>query len=349
MRINKIFFQWVSIIIFIYSANVLSNPILVYSLNELFVDHQDSTNWQLELVNLDFSYELDGCFLTSLSDTAYFKDGIRVDSNHLVITKDSLLNLFSINSTSDIISLYDSSGVWLDELTFGNVSCNRISAPQLGQSMCFNYYEGWYLDSSPTIGKENDTENGYGYIEGYVSDSLGTPLYGAEVFYGYREELMSGYYTRLETYTDTSGYFIIYEIAKIFNLTVSKENYQSEYRALQVWPDSTVTVLVSITDTTYQAIDSKHIAVPNNYSLSQNYPNPFNPITTIRFYLPKPEHISIEVFNSLGQRIVYLANEKKSSGNHHIYFNGNGFSSGVYYYKLTAGDFTETKKMLLIR
>ena len=88
---------------------------------------------------------------------------------------------------------------------------------------------------------------------------------------------------------------------------------------------------------------------PQKIELFQNYPNPFNPTTTIEFYLSKPEYVSIEVFNSVGQRMVYLINRKITAGNHHVTFNGNEFSSGIYIYKMTAGGFTSTKKMLLIK
>ena len=86
-----------------------------------------------------------------------------------------------------------------------------------------------------------------------------------------------------------------------------------------------------------------------NIELLQNYPNPFNPTTTIEFYLAKPEYVSLEIFNSLGERVIYLISEKMSAGVHQVSFNGNKFSSGIYLYRLTAGNFTETRKMFLIK
>lgn len=90
-------------------------------------------------------------------------------------------------------------------------------------------------------------------------------------------------------------------------------------------------------------------SIPFSFILNQNYPNPFNPTTTIEFYLSKPELVSIEVFNSLGQNMGYLINKKLSAGNHYVTFNGSEFSSGIYLYKMTTENFIATKKMLLIK
>lgn len=92
--------------------------------------------------------------------------------------------------------------------------------------------------------------------------------------------------------------------------------------------------------------------VPNGFSLSQNYPNPFNPITKIRFNIPsfgKERYISLVIYDILGKEIETLVNENLRPGIYEAYFDGSKYSSGVYFYKLTAGDFTETKRMALIK
>ncbi|MCC6865682.1 MAG: T9SS type A sorting domain-containing protein, partial [Ignavibacteria bacterium] len=81
----------------------------------------------------------------------------------------------------------------------------------------------------------------------------------------------------------------------------------------------------------------------------QNYPNPFNPITEITFGLPTDEFVTIEIFNSIGQKISILMNEVKTAGVYHIPFDGLKYASGMYIYKFKAGSFIETKKMLLVK
>ena len=89
--------------------------------------------------------------------------------------------------------------------------------------------------------------------------------------------------------------------------------------------------------------------LPMIYDLYQNYPNPFNPSTQIHYALPEATHVTLEVFNSVGQKVMELVNSQKSAGLHTATFDASGLSSGVYLYKLTTPSFTETKKMLLIK
>lgn len=90
-------------------------------------------------------------------------------------------------------------------------------------------------------------------------------------------------------------------------------------------------------------------AYAQSYHLYQNYPNPFNPKTTIRFALGKREHVIIEIFNSIGQKLKYKFDKELNVGNHKVIFNGNHLPSGIYFYKLTAGNFIAINKMLIIK
>jgi ligand-binding sensor domain-containing protein len=89
--------------------------------------------------------------------------------------------------------------------------------------------------------------------------------------------------------------------------------------------------------------------IPNIFSLSQNYPNPFNPLTTIEFTLPKPEHVTLEVFNLIGQSIMTVLDQNMVGGRHQVIFDGRHLASGAYYYQLIAGEYREVKKMILLR
>ncbi|MCX6165482.1 MAG: T9SS type A sorting domain-containing protein [Ignavibacteriae bacterium] len=88
---------------------------------------------------------------------------------------------------------------------------------------------------------------------------------------------------------------------------------------------------------------------PKQYELHLNYPNPFNPTTTISYAIPKTSLTKLVIYDVLGREIVKLVNEVKNPGNYSITFNANNLASGVYFYRLEAGDFVDVKKMLLIK
>jgi hypothetical protein len=89
---------------------------------------------------------------------------------------------------------------------------------------------------------------------------------------------------------------------------------------------------------------------PRNYELSQNYPNPFNPVTSISFTIPASGKTSLEVYNVLGQKVVTLVNnEKLSAGSYKYKFNAANLTSGIYFYKLQSKNYSQTKKMMLIK
>ena len=89
------------------------------------------------------------------------------------------------------------------------------------------------------------------------------------------------------------------------------------------------------------------VNIPNEYKLEQNFPNPFNPTTTISYSIPKNSFVTLKVYNTLGVEVAELVNEFKSAGIYSYDFDGRDLSSGVYFYKLNAGDFAMTKKMML--
>jgi hypothetical protein len=89
--------------------------------------------------------------------------------------------------------------------------------------------------------------------------------------------------------------------------------------------------------------------LPVNYELHQNYPNPFNPSTTIKFAVPKESNVNLSIYNVLGELVSTLVNEQMKTGYYEYKFNASKLASGVYLYSINAGDFVETKKMVLLR
>jgi hypothetical protein len=93
--------------------------------------------------------------------------------------------------------------------------------------------------------------------------------------------------------------------------------------------------------------DGKGVA--NSFKLSQNYPNPFNPATKIDYTVAQAGSVSIKVYNELGQEVATLLNETLAPGSYQVTFDGKDLASGVYIYKMTAGSYVESKKMLLMK
>ncbi len=89
--------------------------------------------------------------------------------------------------------------------------------------------------------------------------------------------------------------------------------------------------------------------IPKNYSLSQNYPNPFNPTTVINFSVPKTSKMELAVYNVLGQKVAILINKELSAGSYHFNFDASKLTSGIYFYKLQTENYSETKKMMLVK
>lgn len=91
------------------------------------------------------------------------------------------------------------------------------------------------------------------------------------------------------------------------------------------------------------------VPLPNHFYLGQNYPNPFNPMTDIRYQIAERSHVTLEIYNVLGQEVARLVDEMQDAGFKSVGWDGAKFSSGLYFYKLTAGDFTGVRKMILLK
>jgi len=91
------------------------------------------------------------------------------------------------------------------------------------------------------------------------------------------------------------------------------------------------------------------VSGPTGFALSQNFPNPFNPTTSIKFNVGERANVTLKVFDMLGREVATLVNEVKESGSYDVNFDAAKLASGTYVYKLTAGNFVETKKMVLLK
>jgi len=102
-------------------------------------------------------------------------------------------------------------------------------------------------------------------------------------------------------------------------------------------------------DSSVISVESDKNEIPSEFSLSQNYPNPFNSSTTIQFSLPRLSYVTLNVYNTLGEEVAVLAGKNFAPGNHKVEWNANNFAGGVYFYRLQADQFFETKKLILLK
>ncbi|MCH8033439.1 MAG: T9SS type A sorting domain-containing protein [Bacteroidetes bacterium] len=112
-----------------------------------------------------------------------------------------------------------------------------------------------------------------------------------------------------------------------------------------LWADPSLKLKYDIT------VDVENIQaeIPTDFTLHQNYPNPFNPSTKIKFVIPNSSFVNLKVYNVLGKEAATLVNEERPAGSYELEFDASSLASGVYLYRLQAGDFIETKKMILLR
>ena len=96
-------------------------------------------------------------------------------------------------------------------------------------------------------------------------------------------------------------------------------------------------------------IENIVITQPKTFKLGQNYPNPFNPSTIINYELPITNDVDLSIYNLLGQKVATLVNKRQQAGSHQVEWDASGFASGIYYYRIEAGEFVEVKKMILLR
>lgn len=314
--------------------HVFANPVPEVLFTELLVTQE---SWQLEMHSEYGEFDLTGMFLTTNTDTAFFKDGIQVDSVYLVITPDSLESSLYLDPNGDCITLHtaDSMG-WLS-IAYGDGGHSMPVAPLPHQSICFDW-NAWcyYLDNTPTLGSPNDTANARGHVYGTVTDTLGNPLGGAEV-HGWGVDT-----------TDSAGNFHWYGWACFFHFYCVKENYQTQSASVMVYPDSSVYVAVEMIPTVH-TIDGSKESTPGSYYLSPNYPNPFNSSTEFTYTLPWDTPLEVVVYNLAGRLVDRLYRGDQQAGEYRLRWVTHDLPSSVYIIQLRTPTELINRKAVLLK
>ena len=148
--------------------------------------------------------------------------------------------------------------------------------------------------------------------------------------------------------TDISTKWVMTAAASI------NENIYVSGGTFQICPPSvvkTVRVYNPAQDTllALEIINRHNQQQPESFAISQNYPNPFNPSTTLKYGIPKESYITLKVYDILGREVATLVNKQQKAGYYEVDWNAANNSSGIYFYRIQAGDFAETKKMILMK
>ncbi len=200
---------------------------------------------------------------------------------------------------------------------------------------------------------EDSVQSGQEYLiddlRAAVGDSIKSyrfETYVPSTMIDFSDTTIFGLDKKSKTYESVSLISYQYRLVQDFGLTNIQNGYDFGWDSRDL--KGAVINGIVYGDTTITGIEDKILPV-NSFSLSQNYPNPFNPATTIRYSIGKPGQVTLKIFDILGKEITTLINEYKLSGNYSINFGGGNLASGIYYYQLKAGDFTDTKKFVLMK
>ncbi len=254
------------------------------------------------------------------------------------------------------VNWYPSGYIWEDVLCFLSSGNRLFAGTSQGLYYTTNDGSNWYLTSANTVGVLSIINNGSKLFAGtllgvysstnngdtWEQNSLDTNTYslessGQNIFAGTYND---GFYVSNNNGTDWIRKNEGIGIQRINTLTIINNYIFAGTESAGIWKRP-LSEIVNV-----MPINSE---VPASYSLSQNYPNPFNPVTRIRYDLPRAGVVRLAVYDVMGREIDMLVNERQAAGSYEAIWDGTRFASGVYFYRLTAGNFSETKKLLLIK
>ena len=332
---------------FLSFSMLVANPIAPVIISELYFEGSD---WTIELFDYyEFGLtNLDGCYIMSSSDSAYFNNGICFEPGEIIlVTEADLQSPLSINKEGDFIYIV---GVEFEDFAhFGNYQYSWVNPPYDNQSLARvvlssrSYFRElsfiFVKENQPSLGSNPFSVNTYGTLNGYVYDINNNPVYNAEIHYGPASDFS-------EFFSDENGYFENTQMYGMnYNVTVKINSVVYADTFLTVEPDSTTFIDFH---TNYDPLNIDDCQIQEvEYGLS-NYPNPFNPSTAISFSVTQTSSfVTVEIYNSKGQKIDELS---VPNGQSSITWEADKFSSGVYLYKLiVGGKEAVSNKMLLLK
>jgi hypothetical protein len=238
-----------------------------------------------------------------------------------------------------------------------------LATPRMGYLPTFFRYDGiqtmnWRLADSvvvepvgvvPNINFTVKPVNWYGFarISGVVSDNSGNKINGAYIL-----ALEQNQQTYSFAISDINGKFCIEGVTPgTYTLVIDKMGYtcnQSFNVTVDYLNNVSTDINFTLTPDSVTSVSNNRIEI-KDFRLYQNYPNPFNPSTTIKYSVPERTNVKLMVYNILGSEVAQLVNETKTAGEYEVTFDASKLSAGVYLYKIEAGNYKATKKLILIK
>ena len=272
----------------------------------------------------------------SISGTIKDKNGSPVISYGVYLSGND--GAFERDASTDTAGVYHL-GLLSGELPFSNLSVGMGDAYDTTLVSVYHQFSvvnsGNSLTQDFTLLKTNSTISGRITVEG---SSPGSTI----MVTGYSADSAN-----VQTMTDANGYYTLHVSDQIYNYTIFLGNTPSGY----VFPNPVAhpgdtNVNINLTLTGVEVVNSN---IPKTYSLSQNYPNPFNPSTKIEYEIPKASFVHLTVYNVIGQQVAELVSNEQSPGKYSVTFDGANVTSGIYFYRIEAGSFVQTNKMILLK
>ncbi|MEJ2195365.1 MAG: T9SS type A sorting domain-containing protein [Ignavibacteriaceae bacterium] len=352
----------------------LSDPVSTYlSDNLIFKPNREIAASTSTLIEMIPSLATDIIIRNGMGETIGFKDSIVIDNMknaipltpatgsiippYAYIIPEGSFNISFDNfrdSTVELSIFTDTTGY-----TYNRSGVTEHQTDLLNYDGIFSYSnpdnEKKIISIGSTVVENNTTEKAYNILNCDVSenDSLSFSFVDNYNYKITNVGVEKTYNLSIEYASAISNpYFLSPEI-------ILSDN--SSHRIVPDWTDLQIVSIYidlgndgTIDDTLYlsntvDVEDQGSLYIPEEYRLEQNYPNPFNPTTTIRYSIRTAGVVTLKVYNLIGEEIATLVNEEKSAGNYDINFDATLLPSGIYFYKLQAGSFTETKKMILIK
>ncbi|MBS1515475.1 MAG: T9SS type A sorting domain-containing protein [Bacteroidetes bacterium] len=278
------------------------------------------------------------------------------NNQDIIFLSDTYLNVYRDDNTANMYS-YSLPSKLMDMSKYGQDFF--ISTQNNGVYLCSSSYQLTPINNGLTPLNSNSTAAAGGYLfsasnSGIYKTSLNT-INWVRIF----EEQTQAPFNKIISFNNflfACSNSRIYKSSDLGNSWVQIYTQQSGRLVNSIWSNSEY-IFASIGNSglikrslaEVIGITTSSSAVSNYFSLHQNYPNPFNPNTVISFQLPINSSVSLRVYDINGREVSELVNEKLSAGEYKIDFNGASLPSGVYYYKMTTENFSETKKMILVK